>query len=249
MKISLLFPALAVVFLVLQGCAPPTESDPSSQNEEEKPDVTDSLVGESEAPVAGQGEGPGTVHFSDDELSVSSPDVPVSVPVDHTGAPDWSRRYWDLVAVYEPQFTPPPLGQRVSIQLASGQTMNGVLTQLTDSLVTVQFPNGSMAYPMQALSRNSAMVFFKKAYAGIRAREHALKEYRDWQRIHYPQTTQPVVTSSGSGVPQMTRPASRMNPGSKAVSPGGRSRTSAEEDSAPPRKRPDEDGMFPIDAW
>lgn len=206
---------LAVMVMTGQGCAPPEDAAaPSSSHTDTENPPPFSLEPPSHSMVEEnppQSPGPLTPPTEQQGLRPPTAAEPTT--------PDWSLRYRELVSQYAARFQAPPLGQSVDIQLASGRRITGVLTELTESELTLTLPNGSVSYPMQSLSADSAQRFFLGAYAARHARQQALREYHAWNSRQTP-----------------ADPAAQQDPPQRDPDP----------DPGTPPEASQEDRMFPI---
>ena len=188
-----------LVLLVLTACAPKveTENSDSPAAKQPIPDTPSDEAAQEPDPAAPPESTPDNppIHVRDGGAQADSAARDLSTP-------DWEARYQELIARYHRTFVPPENGQRVTIELNSGRTKQGTLVERTETDLTLEIPNGRIQYPRSALTLRSSRRFFADVYAATTARQHALREYRQWMSEQSPASRPPAVNGDRRDQPE-----------------------------------------------
>ena len=204
---------LMLSVLFLQACTPSdrkeNEKDPGSPDETQS--SQDARQKQSKETTPTDADHPATHGASLTEKSDSREP--------ETSTPDWKQRYQDLVSHYSESFSPPNLGKRVTVRLAAGREITGILKELRDTELKIENANGRVSLPADSLSPSSAVMFFRHIHATSHARNQATREYHAWNQRHATPTQSPKISRQQTA-PRPTAEAVRNQ--SKRPPPGAK---------------------------
>lgn len=92
--------------------------------------------------------------------------------------PDWTEReqYW--MTTLNEQYSPPTIGARTTIYLASGVSKTGILKAVTDSHITLTIDVGTVQYARDTLHPKTRVQIYKEDYISHGVKHNIAKEKR-----------------------------------------------------------------------
>lgn len=102
--------------------------------------------------------------------------TPKVEPTVGMAAPNWETRRTELHSKYLREFVAPRVGSNVALQLATGNTVRGILKELKQDSIQIQSGPATMAFTKSQLSSETCLRCFAEDYACLEADKHVQRE-------------------------------------------------------------------------